>query len=609
MFDILFVPSVRRGNGSGHLTRCFNLAMELGDQAGIYLPDDPGPDCWGAAQLRLAYPAECSKVPVATYVPPGARYRLVVLDGRRTGTADLVRWSRYGAVLAIDEGGPARPMVPYLADILPRLPARNKSFDEPNIRSLGFLSLPAGRRKPPSSFERILVSFGGEDPAGLGARLLGVLLGRKLVAPGTLTVVSGPLASSDHDYPGINAIGPVQDLKERLHSYDLVVTQFGLTAFEAAWSGCAVLLLNPSPVHEQLSHLAGFASLGIMEPDIRTLQRWLADPEGLAVLSSKAAPGKKESLAARLATLRPRNTGPCPSCGQVLGSAVFRTERKTYLRCPDCGLVRMAFFMPRQEHYDDKAYFFEEYKAQYGKTYIEDIPNIRMAGSKRLEIIEDLLGGRPDDASLLDVGCAYGAFVAEAQARGWSPVGSDLAPDAVAYVGKTFGVPAFVSDFSLPGGDGLYPRNLDCLSMWYVIEHFDELGRILRRAASLVRPGGVFAFSTPSCAGISARYRPADFWERSPDDHFTVWDPRTVRGILKHFGFTVQRIVVTGHHPERFPGGPRRKGSLAFEATMLLSKILGLGDTFECYAVRDGITPADLPTGGTKRETARLERT
>jgi hypothetical protein len=70
--DILFVPSVRKGNGSGHLARCFNLAMELGDKAGIYLPDDPGPDCWGAAQLRLAYPVECSKVQVVTSIPPGA---------------------------------------------------------------------------------------------------------------------------------------------------------------------------------------------------------------------------------------------------------------------------------------------------------------------------------------------------------------------------------------------------------------------------------------------------------------------------------------------------------------------------------------------------------
>ena len=575
----------------------------------MYLPDDPGPECWAAMHLHLAYPVECAKVRIVTFISPGTTYRLIVLDGRQTSRSDLLRWSRYGAVAAIDEGGPARSMIPYLVDILPRFPERSRNFDGPNIASLGFLSLPSGRRSRTGSFDRILVSFGGEDHAGLGSRFLGKLLGDGLVEPRQVTVVSGPLASHDHDYPGVNAIGPVQDLKERLRSYDLVVTQFGLTAFEAAWSGCAVLLLNPSPVHEQLSRLAGFVSLGIIEPDIRRLRRWLADPAALAVKSAQAAPEKKECLSDRLAALVPCHVTACPACGQELAQAVYRTERKTYLRCTDCGLIRMAFFMPRRDHYDDKAYFFEEYKAQYGKTYIEDIPAIRLAGSKRLEIIESLLGGKPERASILDVGCAYGAFVAEAQSRGWFPVGSDLAPDAVAYVGKTFGVPAFVSDFAMPGGDGLYPRNLDCLSMWYVIEHFDELGRILRRAASLIRPGGVFAFSTPSCAGVSARTRSADFWERSPDDHCTVWDPRTVGGILKPFGFTVQRIVVTGHHPERFPAGPTRRSSLAYAATMRLSEWLGLGDTFECYAIRDGVPSVGHPAPEIKQENTQLERT
>ena len=609
MIEILFVPSVRKGNGSGHLARCFSLAMELGDQAGVFLPDDPGPDSWGAMHLRLAYPVECTKVQCISSLPRGAKFRLIILDGRQTSQAELHRWSNYGTVVAIDEGGAARSMTPYLVDILPRIPARGTGFDGPNSASLGFLSLPSGRRNPPAAFDRILVSFGGEDPACLGSRFLKALLGGGFVEPRKLTVVSGPLSQHDQDYPGVHAIGPVQDLKERLRSYDLVVTQFGLTAFEAAWSGCAVLLLNPSLVHEQLSRLAGFVSLGIQEPDKRLLRRWLADPQGLAAVSTKTAPEQRENLAAHLSGLIPRHAGSCPACGQESGKAVFRTERKTYLRCPDCGLTRMVFFLPRQDHYDDTAYFFEEYKAQYGKTYIEDIPNIRRVGSRRLEMIEALLGGKPDNASLLDVGCAYGAFVAEAQARGWSPVGSDLAPDAVAYVGKTFGVPAFVSDFSVPGGDGLYPRNLDCLSMWFVIEHFDELGRILRRAASLIRPGGVFAFSTPSCAGISARCHPADFWDRSPDDHYTVWDPRTVGGILKPFGFTVQRIVVTGHHPERFPAGPTRRASFAYGAIMSLSRLFGLGDTFECYAVRDDIPAADRSAAGILPEKTQLERT
>jgi SAM-dependent methyltransferase len=248
----------------------------------------------------------------------------------------------------------------------------------------------------------------------------------------------------------------------------------------------------------------------------------------------------------------------------------------------------MAYWKPRPDPYAAPSYFFEEYKAQYGRTYIEDIPSIRRAAAKRLAVIESLLPSGRAGQTVLDVGCAYGAFVAEAQARGWNPVGSDLSPDAVSYVKSTYGVPAFVADFAEPGADGLYPRALACLTMWYVIEHFDELSRVLRRTASLLAPGGVFAFSTPSGSGISARRNPEAFFERSPDDHFTVWSPETAPGILKRFGFEVQRIVVTGHHPERFARLGPRQGSIGYAVAMAASRLLGLGDTFECYAVYRG---------------------
>jgi hypothetical protein len=273
-------------------------------------------------------------------------------------------------------------MVPYLVDILPRLPARTRSL---MVRTL--LPLDSYPFLPVAGSLLLALtgslSASGEKILPAWARFLENLAGQGI--GGTRQADRGQRTSvqSDHDYPGINAIGPVQDLKERLRTYDLVVTQFGLTAFEAAWSGCAVLLLNPSPVHEQLSHLAGFVSLGIMEPDIRTSAAlaWQI-PRGWLLSICKSSSRGKRKPGCPSGSLEPRNTGPCPSCGQVLGSAVFRTERKTYLRCLDCGLIRMAFFMPRQEHYDDKSYFFEEYKAQYGKTYIEDIPNIRLAGFK-----------------------------------------------------------------------------------------------------------------------------------------------------------------------------------------------------------------------------------
>ncbi len=588
MIDILFVPSMRKGNGSGHLSRCMVLAAGIGANAAVFLPDDPEPGCWSAGEIRLAYPRETASIRMIGELRSDAKFSLVVLDNRETAIPVLERWTSHGPVVAIDEGGEARRSAAYLVDILPRYRHSKKAGNQPNLASLGFLSLPESRRLPPSSLKRVLVSFGGEDPAHLADSFLSTAIGGGYIEADRVTVVSGALSTAHSDWPGVTAIGPVQDLKEMLRSYDLVITQFGLTTFEAAWAGCAVLLLNPGIVHEKLAQAAGFMSLGVKKPSAGRMRRALAEPGHLVRSTQAAAPAERLDLGSHLATLAPRHAGACPVCGTASGIALYRAKRKTYFRCPSCGLVRMACFAARQDPYADKAYFFEEYKAQYGKTYIEDIPAIRIAMARRLGVIETLVPAGFKAGSVLDVGCAYGAFVAEAQARGWNPTGIDVSSDAVAYVKKNYGIPAFAADFSAAGAHGMYPENLAAITMWYVIEHFDDLGRVLRRVGSLLKPGGIFAFSTPSISGVSARKSLSGFLERSPDDHFTVWDPGTAPAILKRFGFEVQRIIVTGHHPERFPGVPSDARSILNRVMGVVSRFAGLGDTFECYAVYQG---------------------
>jgi 2-polyprenyl-3-methyl-5-hydroxy-6-metoxy-1,4-benzoquinol methylase len=377
----------------------------------------------------------------------------------------------------------------------------------------------------------------------------------------------------------------VQDLKEHLASYDLVVTQFGLTAFEAAWAGCAVLLLNPSRYHQALSRVSGFPECGVRSFRPKALKNALADTSRLVKAAIEAAPRRKVDLAAFIRSLNPSGLGSCPACGSLRRAAIARYARKTYFRCKDCDLVFMEYFAQREDSYQ-ASYFFGEYERQYGKTYLEDFPALAAMAARRLDIIESLpASGKA--RSVVDVGCAYGAFLSESSRRGWKSFGLDLVPEAVEYVRKKLGIAAAVADFQDPSTASLLPHDLDCLSMWYVVEHFQDPGSVLETVASLLRPGGIFAFSTPSRSGISARSNPVSFFERSPDDHWTILGPGRVASILKRFGLRVMRIRITGHHPERFGKVPARPGSLKFRFFGLVSRIFALGDTFECYAVKE----------------------
>ena len=600
---ILLVPSVSKGNGSGHIVRCLSLARALGNGASVYVPESKSETSWSAAELSLAYARELSGVRIVSELPAVARrspYDLVVLDRRATSLAELASWERFAPVLAIDEGGEARDSAQYIVDILPRHP--RAPGGSANRSGVGLLDLPRSRRIQPREFKRVLVSFGGEDRAGLTLSLARLLVSEGFVAPSDLTVVSGALrrGAPPHGLDGATILGPVQDLKEHLSRYDLVFTQFGLTAFEAAWAGCGVVLLNPTRYHRELSSAAGFPEVGMLRPDRAALRRFLRSPAEVFATLAGIVPEEVESLADCLAGLSPAGSRDCPSCGSSDRGILYRDPAKSYFRCAGCGTVYMLRFTPGREKPYKESYFFDEYRRQYGKTYLEDWPALTALAEPRLEIIEELAKasiGRAKGLSVLDVGCAYGPYLAAAKARGQEAYGIDASEEAASYVRRELGIPAAAGDFIDPAAAAGFGGPFDALSMWYVIEHFERLDKALRNAAALVRPGGILALSTPSLEGASGRFDRRGFFARSPEDHFTVWEPSRARAVLKAYGFRVERIRITGHHPERLPGLRflASKASLnPFENVLawlgrLFSRLWGLGDTFEIYAIREDV--------------------
>jgi SAM-dependent methyltransferase len=238
--------------------------------------------------------------------------------------------------------------------------------------------------------------------------------------------------------------------------------------------------------------------------------------------------------------------------------------------------------LPPKQYSD--AYFFEDYQKQYGKTYLQDFSHIQGLGHHRLSEVSRL-SGPASGRRILDVGCAYGPFLAAAAEEGFLPFGLDVAEGAVAHVRDHLGFPAVRAsflDFEWERGFPGVPRP-DVLTLWYVIEHFPNLDQVLRQANRLLPVGGIFAFSTPNGRGITRSFQPAKFWRESPDDHFSIWNPSNTGPVLKRFGFEALSYRITGHHPERFPGlGP--EPSPLLNAVSLLSRILGWGDTFETYA-------------------------
>ncbi len=583
----LLVPAGGGGEGVGHLARCLRLAGQL-QRSGrprvrvAFLTSRM--DAASREHLRRSLGGRAEMLPD---LRGDGGWDLIVLDGRATNPSDLSRLQEHGPVVCLDEGGPARKHASFLIDSIPRLSGSNPA----NLSSLSFLELPRRSRRavrwPPHA---VLVSFGGEDREDLSGRLLSVLLEAGLFSPSQLTVVEGPLFERRQWPRGVSVVRGVDRLADLLPAYDVVFTHFGVTALEALACGVPAILLNPGAYHQRLGRASGIPCIGIRTPRMETLRRFLADGEAIRRFvdrfNEKVRPRANGLLAGSLRSMRPQGSPRCPVCGRDGNRVLARFPDRTYRLCAGCGLMYLESFADRAMMYGSR-YFSAEYKAHYGRTYLQDFEAIKSASRERLGILR-AVAGEDLDGVIIDVGCAYGPFLSAVRDVGLPCFGIDVSEHAVAYVRKKLGVPALCAPFEEVQKRHL-PRRIAAITLWYVIEHFQDVRRVLRKAAALLPAGGVMAFSTPNGKGISARKNLRRFLQESPPDHFTVFSPAGLAALLDSSGFQLRRIRVTGHHPERFPGLAGTLAARSRVAARLLhaaSVVLRLGDTFEAYAVK-----------------------
>jgi len=567
---ILLVPDLLPGHGTGHLRRCSRLLRELPDSA-ILIPEASAGKQRSHDELaELLGDVEPSRV-VAT---PPSDATTVILDRFSVSKEEVLAFA--GALtVGVDVGGEGREYCSYVVDLLPRL-----GGSSPNLFDPGLLHLPDQVQLSSDNRDKILVTFGGEDPAGLTEKTAWMLVGAIRIEPSRITIVRPSLRTLAALPDGVTATGPLRSLTDLFRTHAWVICSHGLSAYEASAAGRSVITVAPRRYHDRLARRAGFLRAGVGRPSRRGL-RLVAGDASRYRHEHVPHPERRRLFAGIIRALSAEHLG-CPVHDGARGRAIWRNEEKSYFRCPVCGVVYLERFRDDREEYG-RSYFDEEYRSQYGKTYLEDFDAIKRMGLRRLDHIGSIA---PAATTVLDIGCAYGPFLDAARERGLEPHGADVSDAAISHVREKLRLPAVVaSALDLDCRQAYGRSRFDVVTLWYVIEHFADLSTLLDRVSGWVPPGGVFAFSTPSFHGVSGRRNRDAFLEASPRDHHVIFSPSSARAILGEYGFTVRRVVSTGHHPERYPAV--RKGVLPRSLAGLHSRIFRWGDTFEVYAVRD----------------------
>ena len=579
---IIFVPSVVKGQGTGHLHRCLSAAIET--KAFVYIPNDC--TLTETAGILDEYKEKgleqwqiINELPDETFKP------VIVTDNFKLSQQEAHAFSKCKKLICLDEGSDFSEYADYLLDIIP-------SYDIdrlPNLFDTSYISKPVNvRAEQTHNIEKVLICIGGEDPAGLTLPAAQALV-KNLPGAQITAIVSD--VEKYRNVLNINFIPPVENLREKIFKYDMVVSHYGLTAFEAAFAGCAVIMVATTKLHEKLAQKYDFAYIPHGKIDSSKMQKALESPNLYPQMKMSI---KQKSLGSYIQKLALGKKLCCPVCGQKSEEytktwhsdpIISRNAGRTYRRCKTCGLVYMSFTAEEEMQYK-KSYFFEDYKKQYGKTYEEDFNSIKGQCTRRLEImnaLQDNLGGK----NYLDIGCAYGPSLAAAAELGLNPFGTDISEEAIHYVKTKLRFPSACSAFpDIDCQKEFGISKFDSVSMWYVIEHFKDLDSVLSKISEITKEGGIFAFATPSGEGVSAKSDLDHFYAISPIDHFSIWEPSKAQKILKKYGFEVIKIVSTGHHPERFPICQKeniQKGSVKWNMIDKYSRLMQLGDTVEIY--------------------------
>ena len=578
---VLFVPCVKKGCGTGHLRRCLELAHEV--KGRIYIPENS--DLEGIESLV----SECKvrglrDSQIVTVLTDIEKYSLVVADPFVSDAGMLRNYASVTKLVCMDDGNQKASEADYLLTVLPPLEAKT----EVNLSEPAFIPLPENRRcgeavSTPEEIKKVIVAVGGEDPAGLAETSAAIMAGEGY----DVTLVKNCAAGGK--LSAVRVLDRVENLKEHLAEYDLCITHFGFTAFEALGAGIKVVLLSSSDLHEKLAVRYGFSCVkkGQLNKDSLmkavkdafevTLPFDLSESKNLSSFIKELAAGKKYC---------------CPVCRKkdaFEDEVVFRTENRTFRKCRHCGMQYISYTVQNAATEYNHDYFFDDYKKQYGKTYLDDFSSIKQQCVRRMQVINSIYKKRRSSSApmILDIGCAMGPFLSAASDSGWFSYGTDVSSEAVEYIQQKLNFPASCSRF--PDFDSVQEfgiEQFDAVTMWYVIEHFQDLDSVLKAVSSLVKKHGVFAFSTPSASGVSARYRRESFYRNSPADHYSLWELDKAAGILKKYGFKVVQIVSTGIHPERHPLAEKNRWTeKSFQFGMLRTamKICKTGDTFEVY--------------------------
>lgn len=205
--------------------------------------------------------------------------------------------------------------------------------------------------------------------------------------------------------------------------------------------------------------------------------------------------------------------GTCPVCDSGNISHYLRCrdhfltgEDFNLEKCSTCGFI-FTQDHPGEEN-SGKYYESDEYASHNDNKGISGILynlSREIMVRKKLRLIRKITGLQT--GRLLDIGSGSGHFLSVMKNSGWDPTGIEINEKARKRSVEKFGLKVLEPGLL----NALEQESFDCITLWHVLEHFQDPFKYASEIKRLLRPGGICIAAMPSSSSCDALYY-GPFW-------------------------------------------------------------------------------------------------
>jgi len=223
----------------------------------------------------------------------------------------------------------------------------------------------------------------------------------------------------------------------------------------------------------------------------------------------------------------PQKESYCRVCGHSGLVPKWEVGQYHVGKCPKCTamLVTNAPTLKQLEEYyatvSDPAYY-ENNREQLGYYYQKLGKMVR--------------GLRPNGRRIFDVGCSRGWFM-DAM-TGWDCHGNELNEFEAGEARRQYGDNIIQGPFETCPD---YDEPFDVVTIQDVLDHFIDPVAVIRKANSMLKPGGLMVFKVHDFGCLWAKLTGKKFYAVIPPSHLTYFNERSLRILCEGNGFKVDK--------------------------------------------------------------------